>query len=134
MNAVTPDYRRTKLSALRELANAGNREAARELERRGEDPGAAHDIATLPDEALRALVFAWREGLTPDERARSLDRAQRAHFELECRYRVDLALYEQHRDRPHPRQPPTARWRETQTTARCHGWQRPRESTHYRDN
>jgi hypothetical protein len=122
------DYRRAKASALAQLASRGDRQATRELERRGLAPSTALDLAALDYLALRQLVKAWRDGVLPEERQRSEDLARRAQVELELRYRVDVQLWDGAGRTPQP--PPAPPW-EAPRQARCEDWRRPSGSTLY---
>ncbi|MGH9321449.1 MAG: hypothetical protein ACRD3V_16385 [Vicinamibacteria bacterium] len=123
------DYRRTKLSALQQLAAAGDKAALDELARRGIERGAVVNVAALDYQGLRSLVLRWNEGILPEDRARSRELAALAQEELEVRYSVDLKLYEG--SGPAPRQPPVAPWL-APSTPRAKAWKRPTESTLYR--
>ncbi|MGE0450216.1 MAG: hypothetical protein AB7Q29_11610 [Vicinamibacterales bacterium] len=123
------DYRKAKTAALQPLAAAGDEAARQELARRGDPVIAAFDLTVLDYRALRALVLAWRDGVTTADRADNFSRAQRAQLELEARHRADLALWtrgqgERPRDLP---QPPWLAPR----APRCRPWRRPAGSTLY---
>lgn len=122
------DYRRTKISALQQLAARGDLAAVRELERRGVVSEGGVDVAALDYQALRALVLAWRSGHMPEDRERSRSLAVLAQAELELRYRVDSGLWDGHG--PAPRQVPAPPWL-TPQRPRCTDWQRPAGSTLY---
>jgi hypothetical protein len=122
------DYSRAKASALEQLAASGDRQAIRELERRGIRPGDALDLARLDYLALRRLVQAWRQGVLPEDRKQSAELARRAQAELEIRYRVDLKLYDG--TGRAPQAPPAPPW-EAPRHPRCTDWRRPGGSTLY---
>ncbi len=114
-------------AVLGRMARAGDAEAARELERRGVAP--AVDLTALDYAALRRLVIAFREGTTPEARARSFEQAQRAQVELEVRWHVaqkhgTWELY------PHDQAPPVPPWA-VPRPPRCISWVRPQGSKLY---
>jgi hypothetical protein len=127
-NARPVDYSRAKASALEQLAAGGDRQAIRELERRGIRPGDALDVTKLDYLALRRLVQGWRQGVMPEDRKRNAELARRAQAELEIRYRVDLKLRET--SGRAPQAPPVAPW-EAPRRPRCEDWRRPGGSTLY---
>ncbi|MEP7307649.1 MAG: hypothetical protein ABJA98_19270 [Acidobacteriota bacterium] len=130
MTNETPqaDYSRAKASVLRQLAAGGNRTAAAELERRGLDVSAAVDFATMNVVALRGLVRAWRDGGSPEERARNRALAEQAHQELDVRATVDAKLWDG--TGAPPQRPQVPPWL-IPTPPRCVNWQRPGGSTLY---
>ena len=93
-DAPPVDYRKAKVSALQQLAAGGDSAAARELQRRGIDPSTVIDVTALDYLGLRSLVEAWRDGVTAEDLSRNRATAERAQFELECRYRVDVKLWD----------------------------------------
>lgn len=122
------DYGRMRLIVLRARAAAGDRAAVQELARRGEPVTRDVDVTTTDDVTLRALVRAWRDGHTAEERRQHRALADAAHRELVARFRVDERLGTPTGRRPiDPGTPP---W-EVPPPPRSTPWQRPRTSTCY---
>ena len=122
------DYARVKVAALQQLARGGDREAIRELARRGVAEVAPVDVTALDYAALRALVLAWRDGTMPADREQSFALALQAQAELEVRYRVDSRRWDG--QTPEPQPPPLPPWLWPRGE-RCIGWQRPNSSKLY---
>jgi hypothetical protein len=127
-NSTRPDYRKAKVAALQQLAAAGDNAALKELQRRGETITTAIDVTMLEYLQLRDLVLRWRDGVTPDERRRNREVAERAQHELLARYRADAKLWDGQGKEPQP--PPAAPW-EAPKTPRSQGWERPAGSKLY---